>query len=553
MYKSIVTFLFSLFLLLFNDIACCQVAPGKYWVAFKDKNNSPYSTNRPEEFLSERSILRRTKQHILFNELDIPVNSLYIDSLQKIGLKIINISKWLNGVIVSTDDITMLNKALNLSFVKEIPLYPVTNQPKNFNKKVVKDKELSIQSVEYGLAQNQINMLNGEYLHNKGFGGENMIIAILDAGYLNANRISSLQQLWIENRILGYQDFVNDGKDIFKESEHGTFVTSVIGGIDTGNFFGSAPKSEFVLVRTENDATEYIIEEYNWVCGAEFADSIGADVINSSLGYTVFDDSRQNHSYKDMDGKTCVSSIGATVASSKGILVVLSAGNDGAKQWFRIGAPADADRILAVGAVDPLGIIADFSSRGPSYDGRIKPDVSAQGSGTIGQRSSGSFVSASGTSFSSPLVAGLSACLWQANPTATNIQVIDAIKISSSFYTNPNEEYGYGIPDFAAADRILKRTLLSEEQPLISFNAYPNPAKDDLALEIFQTKPQKGNLIYITCFDLSGRIVFKEEFNQTEEITLVHLKNIRRLSTGSYRLMLEIVQQVYFLDFIKIE
>jgi serine protease AprX len=553
MLNRTITLLSLCFLLTRFEKTVCQVAPGKYWIFFKDKNNSPYSLARPKEFLSERSILRRARQHIDYNGLDIPVNSFYIDSLQRLGLKIINVSKWLNGAIVSSGDLSILNIASKYSFVKEVQLYPEINKKFSIDRiKIEKDDLLGL-PIKYGFSDNQIKMLRGEYLHQNGYQGGNIMVAILDAGFTNADQVSSLQHLWNNGRIIAYRDFVKDGIGFFKTNEHGTLVTSIIGGIEDGYIFGSAPEAQFVLLRTEYGPTEYIIEEYNWVCGAEFADSIGADVINSSLGYTEFDDQRQDHTYNDMDGKTCVSSIGATIASSKGIVVVVSAGNDGAKPWFKIGSPADADNILTVGAVDSLGFITGFSSRGPTYDGRVKPDVCAQGLATVGQHPSGSILSGSGTSFSAPLIAGLSACLWQSNPEATNLQLIEAVRQSSSLYSDPNNEYGYGIPDFALADRILKTKLLSEKQPLVSFNVYPNPAKDHLYLEVYQNQPSIDKLVSITCFDISGRIVFNEKAELSGKGSFLQLRNFDHLSSGYYLLMIELSGQVYSYYFVKIE
>jgi serine protease AprX len=550
---KIVKILSFCFLTITVESISAQVSPGKYWISFKDKNNSPYSADRPDEFLSEQAIERRTRQHIAFDESDIPVNSVYLDSLKKLGLEIIHTSKWLNGVLVATDNISALKEASDLTFVKDIPLYSAykDNNPEfiSYNKK----SELTEMKIDYGLSENQVKMLKGEYLHKNGYQGKNMLIAIIDAGFTNANLISSLQHLWNNNQIFTYRDFVRDSLGIFEANGHGTLVLSIIGGVEQGYIYGTAPEAGYVLIRTENGSSEYIIEEYNWVCGAEFADSIGADVINSSLGYTVFNDVRQNHTYADMDGKTCVSSIGANMASSKGMVVVASAGNEGDGSWFRIGTPADADNILTIGAVDAAEQITDFSSRGPSFDGRVKPDICAQGKGTYVQKSSGDFSAVSGTSVSAPLITGLAACLWQANPVATNFQVMDAIRQSSSRYSNPDEEYGYGIPDFAFADRILKRNLVEVEQPLISFYMYPNPVKDYMNLEIFQNQFTADQNIYISCLDVAGRIVTRQENTLKNESNILHINNIDQLSSGAYTLLIEFSGHIYSLLFVKID
>jgi serine protease AprX len=276
-------------------------------------------------------------------------------------------------------------------------------------------------------------------------------------------------------------------------------------------------------------------------------------VINTSLGYNEFNDSRQNHTYSDMNGITCISSIGANMASKKGILVVASAGNDGAKTWHRIGTPADAVNILTVGAVDSLGIITNFSSRGPSIDNRIKPDVCAQGGKTIGQMPNNDFVTASGTSVSAPLIAGLSACLWQANPNATNLQVMEAVRMSSSYFSNPTNEYGYGIPDFAIADGILKRMLQHKDNTILTCILYPNPSIDFLNVEICQNETSSNQIVDLTCFDVAGRKVFKEQFETTGTITLIHLRRIGQLPSGIFCLKIETTGKIFSIKFIKTE
>jgi serine protease AprX len=259
----------------------------------------------------------------------------------------------------------------------------------------------------------------------------------------------------------------------------------------------------------------------------------------------------QNHTYSDMDGKTNISAIGASIASSKGIIVVNSAGNEGDDPWTRIGSPADADGILTVGAVDPEGEIAKFSSRGPSFDGRVKPDVCAQGVNTVVQNQSGEFTGANGTSLSSPLIAGLTACLWQANPDASNIQVMDAIRQSSSRYLNPDSLYGYGIPDFGRADRILKNMLTPQESPIMTYYFYPNPAKDFLNIEIY-LRSETSQPIYITIQDITGRIIRESSFTTEGIYSFLNL-NTEYLSSGIYMLGINEEGRLYSSVFIKIK
>ena len=259
-------------------------------------------------------------------------------------------------------------------------------------------------------------MLKGDILHNRDLKGKGKLIAILDAGFSRVDEMIAFEELFAENRILGTKDFVQRNNNVFDEHTHGMMVLSTMGAENKGQIIGTSPEASFWLLRTEDVDSENLIEEYNWLCAAEFADSVGADIINSSLGYTTFDDAGQNHTYTDMDGRTAPVSIAATIAAQKGMIVVNSAGNSGSGSWHFIGAPADADSILSVGAVDENADFAWFSSYGPSFDGRVKPTVVAQGRNTIVATSNNGTLTGNGTSFSSPIVAGLSACLWEAHP-----------------------------------------------------------------------------------------------------------------------------------------
>lgn len=529
-----------------------QVAPDRYWIQFSNKKNSPYSINNPERFLSERAISRRNRQGVAIDSTDLPVNPVYLDSIKSKGLHIINSSKWLNGCIVETSDTGMLSAALKLGFVKTISLYkPVSKGNGLISEKLDFEINMKNQRSDSG-ASNQINMLSGDYLHNQNFYGQGILIAVLDAGFYNSNLISSLQPMWQDNKVVATIDFVKDNVGFFETHQHGTIVLSVMAGSDGVNLKGTAPEANYALIRTERQPYEYIIEEYNWVCGAEFADSIGADIINSSLSYTQFDNIFQNHSYSDMDGKTCVSSIGAVLASSKGMVICVSAGNEGNHTWFRIGTPADADQILTVGAVDPDGIIAGFSSRGPSYDGRVKPDVCAQGVDVIAQNQAGYFTKISGTSLSSPLIAGMTACLWQANPSATNIQIMDAIRQSSSQYNSPDSAYGYGIPDFSRADRILKSLMNHELSLSFSFYTYPNPARDLLNLEVFQKEYKRPQQLIIFIMDIIGKSQIEYTDQVIGPVTLMKI-DISKLSAGVYNLILKSDNRIYSSSFIKVK
>ncbi len=492
------SFLFILFLFTISGIA--QVAPDKYFVRFTDKNNSPYSIDNPSEFLTQRSIQRRLNQGIAIDMTDIPVNTSYLQGVAGTGALILNPTKWFNGVTIFTDDQSVLDEIAALPYVYSITKSPKTLPPGNelrtdFEKPFFKNEIYNraigpvvkqgrdIGSFNYGLSLNQIQMLNGDALHEMGYRGQGMVIAVLDAGFLNANTLTVFDSLWDHNQVLGTHDFVRGGPIQFDEHPHGAMTLSCMAGNSPGQLIGTAPKAFYYLLRSEDGETENIIEEYNWVSAAEYADSVGADVISSSLGYTQFDDPSKDHTYADMNGNTTPATRGADMACKKGIQVVNSLGNDGSDSWYYLSAPSDGDSVLGIGAVDANGNYASFSSHGPSYDGRVKPDVVAQGENAyVVDPYSGEFTFGSGTSFSCPIMAGMVACLWQANPSLNNKQIADAIRRSASQYTAPDAELGYGIPDFILADLILS-VPDRPDAGSASLDIYPNPFRNEFTID----------------------------------------------------------------------
>ena len=481
-----------------------QSYPGKYWVKLTDKNNNGFDISHPEEFLSQRALDRRNRYNIDIKENDLPVSQVYIDSLETLGCTVLLKSKWFNAVTIATTDTALLDTIENIGFVEHIDRF--SNQLKTSSKTNSGTKEFKgiDDFYDYGNGYNQIHIHNGEVLHNNDYKGQGMLIAILDAGFLNVDNIDAFTHLFTDNRILATRNIVSGIDSVYGYHTHGTMVLSTIASYLPGEFIGTAPEASFVLVRTEDGASEYLIEEDYWDIGAEYADSIGADVINSSLGYTTFNDSRQNHTYSDLDGRTCRSSIAATIAASKGIAVVNSAGNEGSSAWKYIGAPADADSILTVGSISTSGVISSFSSRGPAADGRLKPNVVAVGSSSTVIDASGNVTSNSGTSFSSPITAGLVACLWQAKPELTNIQLFDLIQKSASQYNNSDTVYGYGIPDYSEA--LLNIQELNGFTNVDKFiYTSSNPVENEISFKFYSTSKQE---ISIGLYDMLGRTIY---------------------------------------------
>ena len=427
---------------MFPSILFAQDGAFRYFVSFKNKVNTTFSLNTPEEFLSQKTINKRKLFAIPIDSTDLPINIEYVTALKSAGLTIENKSKWFNGVVVSTFA-NLLVEALNHQFIDTIISFGSWQNSKTVGKKWNANYDV----LDYGDAYNQLEMLGGNKLHKRGFSGEGMTIAVIDAGFYKVDELAVFSDL--QNQILSTYDFVDGNSNVYDDHTHGMMVLSTMGG--KGEMTGTAPDANYILLRTEDVFSENLIEEYMWVCAAEYADSAGADIINSSLGYTTFDDAFQNHTYEDMDGETAPISIGAGIACSKGIIVVNSAGNSGNSSWHYIGAPADNVEVLTVGAVDENKDFASFSSYGPNSESYIKPNVVAQGKNTVIASSNNEIVVGNGTSFSSPITAGMVACLWGANPDKSTIEIRDAIYKSADRYLNPDYQFGYGVPDYFSA------------------------------------------------------------------------------------------------------
>ncbi len=513
------------FILLIQRIALGQTeAKNSYWVQLKDKKGTISRMNYPEAFLSQRAIDRRNRQHIAIDSTDLTVSPVYLDSLKKLGFEIVHTSKWLNGATVRTADTALVRKAKTRAFIKYIQFTRPAKVLKSAQSKFEEEANLPYDPANYGSAINQLSQLNGEFLHRQGFRGKGIQIAILDGGFLNVNTYSAFDSLRSSGRILGTRDFVDPTSDIYQQHWHGMSVLSCIGSNLPGSIIGTAPDASFYLFRSEDVSSEYLIEEDNWVAAAEYADSLGVDVINSSLGYYQFDDSTMNHTYSAMNGKTTRVTKGANMAFQKGILVFNSAGNEGNTIWKHLIAPSDGENIIGVGAVDFYGTRASFSSVGPAYGGAIKPNVAARGSSTFLITSTGVPGTASGTSFSSPVLAGMGACLIQANPYANVKQLKMAIEQSGSQFGKPDSLLGYGIPDFEKADQYLKVNSSKNLTTESTWSVSPNPFVDELLVR--NQKMSQGKDIQINISNLQGVCLWQSEFDSEPVIFINHLSNL---------------------------
>ncbi|WP_461042973.1 S8 family serine peptidase [Spirosoma harenae] len=499
----------------------------KYLVTLRDKANSPYSVNQPQQFLSSRSILRRQKQNIVIQERDLPVNPDYVSQLRQAGAKIWFSSRWLNAVLLEASDATIAT-IQKLSFVKGLEFNRSlanarTGTTETSNTSSNKFGTLVDTPINYGYSQDQITQLGADKMHQQGYYGQGMLIGVLDAGFQNANQVSYLKPIFDENRVLATYDFVNKETSVYEDDSHGLSCLSAIAATDR-QLYGTAFKASFILLRTEDARSERQIEEANWLFGAEYADSAGVDVISSSLGYSQFDDPSSNYTYQNMDGKTALCSRAAQIATETGMVVVVAAGNEGSSSWRYLTAPSDATSVIAVGAVTSAGQQASFSSFGPSSDGRVKPDLAARGANTFVGSPSGSIVSGSGTSFATPLIAGLAAGFWQAHPRLTAKQVTDALRRSGSQYGAPDDKIGYGIPNFERAS-----TLAESYNQLFVF---PNPFSDTQPVGVQWGEIADNTPLDATLTNLAGRIVWQSRYTSPGLAAFV-LPNLG-LSTGVY-------------------
>ena len=536
-----------LFLLLFCFGLKSSAQFSKYVVQFKDKAGTNFSINNPSQFLSAKSIERRNKQQISIDETDLPIPSRYIDSVRLAGnVIILNQSKWLNQVCIETGDEAAILKINKLPFVKHLqPVMRVSNQQLISKNKFTEEinKIVSPQSpmnpsdyYSYGNSFGQINIHEGEYLHNKGFHGEGMLMAIIDAGFYHYQTLPAFDSVRINNQIADTYDFVANKVNVNEESSHGMQCFSIIAGNIPGKLVGSSPKAKFYLYRSEDASSESPVEEQNWIAAAERADSIGIDVISTSLGYSTFDNPIFNYSYQDMNGKTTMIAKAASLAAKKGMILLVAAGNEGANSWHYILSPGDADSVITVGAVNSSGAPASFTSYGPSSDGRVKPTVASVGVATVISSPNGTIVTGNGTSFATPNLAGLVTCLWQAFPDFTNMEIIEAVKKSSSIYNFPDTRIGYGIPNFRIAFEDLNEKRILRNITLILANErikiYPNPAKNNFTVVI---NPKNTAVTVFRLYDAGGKLYYSKTASLVaEQPQSILFKDMPVLQKGIY-------------------
>ena len=518
-------------LLLVVAILCIQQSFAQNqdaWVIFADKENVEASLADPILIMTQEAIDRKTLQGTPIDERDVPINENYVTQIKNAsGITVLSKSKWMNCayIIGSQSNIEAL---LDLPFVTNVeyadtslnlfPGAPIEN------KFALEEANQRI-NYNYGSAANQIEMLSGDYLHELDYTGEGMIVAVLDAGFPSIDTNPGFQKMRDENRILGTYDFEARTENVDGTSSHGFNTSSDIGGFLQDEFVGTAPQASFYFFVTEYTPTETPAEEAWWVEALERSDSLGVDVVNTSLGYRVFDNPNYDYSYEDLNGQTTFSARGANIAFDKGMILVTSAGNGGNTSFPTVGTPGDSPGTLTIGAVSSNGNYVSFSSIGPTVDGRIKPDVMAQGASAAVISTSGGVDSSNGTSFSSPIMAGVVTCLWQARLQTPNGTIMQIVRESANLYNNPTDEMGYGIPNFEDAYAALQQLGLEDEFLMSNFALYPNPVTSKINISF----PEEISNATFTIYSILGNKVLSTEISRS-----LNSVNMEALNSGMY-------------------
>ncbi|MEM8970045.1 MAG: S8 family serine peptidase, partial [Bacteroidota bacterium] len=454
-------------LLLLSTSGLAQVQ--QYVLYFSDKDTADFLITSPTEYLSDRSIARREKQNVEVDISDFPVTPSYLQSVTAQGGEVVYVSKWFNAALVeaSTD---LVDQLVDLDHVRYAELVKprARNGRRGGNSSDGASYGKSKKSKKYQRTEELLNveqnqMLGIDEMHRQGYNGEGVFVAVFDGGFRGVDESSFFDHLYSNNQLKLTYDFVGNSPNVYRYGQHGTEALSCIAAYQPGVIESGGYASDIMLCVTEESGSEYRIEEYNWLFAAEKADSAGVDIISTSLGYTTFDDSEMNYTYDDMDGQTAAITRATQMATDKGMLCVISAGNEGAGRWRYVSPPADAPNVLSVGAVSASGFKVSFSSFGPTVDGRIKPDVSALGLQTVVVDAQDNVTRSNGTSFAAPLISGFTAGVWQAFPEATNLEIMEKVRLAGNQAMTPDNELGYGIPNFSV---LIDQAPLSTEEPI---------------------------------------------------------------------------------------
>jgi len=514
----------------------------RYMVFFKDKNGSSFSVSNPSAFLSAKALSRRMTQGIAVTLDDVPVNENYVQGLRDAGASVFFRTRWMNGALIQCSA-SLVSAISALPFVQDVQL--VAPNMKLVGGRSATPAENNQDNTAGSSTLVQLQMIGVDEMQAEGYRGEGVTIAVLDAGFPGVNTTVPFHDLILEGRIdmTVSHDFIANTNNVFQYDSHGTEVLSTIAAFQDGTFTGGAYKANFQLFVTEDVSTEYRIEEYNWLFAAERADSAGADIITTSLGYNQFDDPSMDYAKTDLDGKTAVITRAAQSAADRGIIVVCSAGNEGANSWGLVTVPADAYDVLAVANINASGVRSVTSSVGPSADGRIKPDVAALGTAVSVIAPSGSLSTASGTSLSTPLVAGLLAGLHQRFPDVSSKTLLAAVRKTASQADAPDNFLGYGIPNFEAVEHYLAFKPLEK-----ILAVHPNPFTDRVTIS--PRSPDEFSSCSLEIVTVQGKIIARQVvlFDWLNSSFTADTSN---LAAGLYFFRIEMAGKKYVFKMIK--
>jgi len=532
---------FLLLLVLFSSsITESQAQFTRYIIKLKNKGGTPHTFSSPINYLSQRAVNRRIRYGIAIDSADLPVTPSYISQIGAVpNVTILNVSRWLNAITIQTNNAASLTTINNFPFVQTvngIAARTSDNGRAHSNKFEMEEivthlpssstESITADYFNYGTNSfNEIHMHNGEFLHNIGLRGQGMQIAMLDNGFNNYTALKAFDSVNFYGQVLGTWDFVAREQNVANDGSHGMSCFSTIAANIPGQFIGKAPKAGFWLYQTEDNSSEYPIEEFNWVCGAERADSSGSDVISSSLGYYYFDNASLNYNYSNMNGNTTISSTGADMAAKKGLMVFNAAGNAGANSWHFLMTPSDGDSVVAVGAVNVAGNVGGFSSYGPSSDGQIKPDMASVGVSAMIQTTSNTVGTSNGTSYACPKMAGLGTILWQGFPEFNNMRIIQALRKAGSKFNTPDDRVGYGIPNMKMAFIDLLSSFVTSSSSLTGCNAVLNwMSKDVAAMKYEIERKVAGEIVFSKVGEVSplpGNILATHSYQFSSSITAI--------------------------------
>ncbi len=526
--------LISLSLLLsFGSIA---QSTNRYMVFFKDKTGTPYSISQPEEFLTLKAIERKGRS---VTEEDLPVTPTYITGLQDNNAIVVGTTNWLNGALIELVD-TDLSTISNLAFVDHVEYVAPGGKPSVGGRRSIEEGVEGTEGSDEVLIQH--SLLSADMMHADGYYGEGILVAVLDGGFINVDQISYFSHLYDNQQIQDIHNFATNGADVYDYSDHGTRVFSTMSASGT-DYEGVAPSADYLLYVTEASG-EYRVEEYNWLLAAERADSIGADIITTSVGYTDFDDPSMDYTHDDLDGETAIVTIAAEKAFERGIVVVSSAGNFGNKTWVKVSPPSDGEHVLAIGSVSGGETISNFSSLGDIVAGWIKPDLMAMGQQTVLIGQAGSLTTSTGTSFAAPQVAGLIAGIWEKYSDLSNVEIVDMIKSSADRAGNPDDSYGYGIPSYTAFSNIYEdvTSTIGGELQSESLRIFPNPVVDDI-LQISVNNPNIIDEIGLVIYTADGKKILETKKAVTWATNPVQM-SMSTLSKGIYIIKIITTEQI---------